>query len=97
MSVPAVQAALIDRRLRRTDLLVYGAALAELDLQEWREWKRILIARRTHLRAEHVSRCMRRLVSLGYLERQAEGVGTRVYRLRYSAGGVPRLVPPSGF
>lgn len=93
MSLPAVRAALIDRRLRRLDLLVYGEALSELDLQDWREWKRLIITRRTHMRPEHVSRSLRRLVSLGYVERRAEGSGARSYRLRYSPAGVPPEAP----
>lgn len=94
MIFPALSSALLDRRLRRQDLLVYGAALQALDMVEFRSWKQIVAARATGMRDPHVSRSIRRLHALGYLERDDRdpppGPGRpRSYRLRYSRMGPP--------
>ena len=96
MSFPAVVAALTDPRLQRRDLYVYHLALSELDLQEWRHFKRAYVARRCTMLGSHVSRAMKRLCAAGYLERDnADWTGPRRYRLRYSPTPLPVEVPKS--
>lgn len=90
--IPAALAALSDRRLHRTDLSVYGLALQELDVQSYRTMKRTMLGRRAGIRPAHVSRSLRRLASLGYLERGPLSGKQRTYRLAFSPI-VPPVVP----
>ncbi len=90
--IPAALAALTDMRLHRCDLTVYGLALQELDVTQHRTMKRSAMARQAGMKPTNVSRSLRRLAALGYLERgQLEGK-LRTYRLAYSAR-VSQVIP----
>lgn len=82
--IPAALAALGDRRLHRRDLIVYGLSLQELDISEHRTMKLTVLAKQTGMRESHVSRSLRRLAQLGYLQRGPLEGNRRTYRLAYS-------------
>lgn len=82
--IPATLAALADRRLHRRDLIVYGLSLQELDIAQHRTMKLAVLAKQTGMRESHVSRSLRRLAQLGYLERGPLEDKRRTYRLTYS-------------
>ena len=89
MILPAVAQAMQDRRLRPSDLRVYGIALESLDLMEFRPLKAGAVAHRLKtprgtMRPQHAARSLRHLVRLGYLERGNLDGHTWTYRLRYS-------------
>lgn len=82
--IPAALAALVDRRLHRSDLIVYGYALQELDVAVHRTMKLQALARQARMRKGNVSRALRRLAGLGYLEKGPVEGGLKSYRLLYS-------------
>lgn len=92
MSFPAKDAALLDRRLGREDLLVYGALCTLLDFREPRPAKRIWIARFLRLDRTNVRRSLQRLVACGYLDHAGREPGHRgrnLYRLQYTGASLP--------
>ena len=92
MILPALSQALQDRRLRPSDLRVYGVALELLDLGEFRALKARTVAHRLLLRRQHAASSLSRLTKLGYLEAADQLNGhTRTYRLRMSVQGLGRL------
>lgn len=82
--IPAVLTALTDQRLYRSDLIVYGFALQELDVSHHRAMKLQALARQARMRKGNVSRALRRLAGLGYLEKGPVDGGIKSYRLLYS-------------
>jgi len=80
--IPAPIAALKDRRLRRTDLIVYGVALEALSFYEPRRFKVRVVGRAAHLHFPDASRAIRRLVVLGYLESGPTDGRSHTYLLR---------------
>ena len=84
MIFPAIAQALQDRRLRPSDYRVLGVALESLDLMEFRTLKGGWVARRVKMRPHHAASSLRRLTTLGYLERGELDGHTWTYRLRYS-------------
>lgn len=87
---PAFRQAIHDHRIRKRDLLVFDAMLDILDWQEFRPCKRLLLAHRTGMRTEHVTRSLRRLHRMGYLE--ADTSSPRQYRLLLSRR-MPNVAP----
>lgn len=84
MIFPALEDALLDRRLRRADLLVYGAILGELDPREPRPVRAAVIATVTGVDATNVRRSLSRLAGRGYLARHGLANGVRCYTFLFS-------------
>lgn len=80
MTLPATLDALLDTRLRRQDLRVYGALLREADPLAYRPIKLASLARATGMSGPHVWRSLRHLIRFGYLERGPREGPIRTYR-----------------
>jgi len=89
MNLPAMVAALMDRRLQRRDLIVYGFAVQQLSYCHPLPFKVLVVARGTALHVADVSRALRRLTSFGYLEAGPLDGRRRTYLLR---GTIPALL-----
>jgi len=90
---PSVLAAASDRRLRGEDLRILIILHTELDIIASRPLKRMWLASRCQMREVNVSRGLRRLVVLGYLERGAASPGIHTYRLTLSPPRVSPVIP----
>jgi hypothetical protein len=84
IAFPALTQALQDRRLRPSDYRVLGVALETLDFMEFRRLKGGWVARRVKMRPHHAASSLRRLATLGYLERGPLDGHTWTYRVRFS-------------
>lgn len=95
MIFPALEDALLDRRLRRADLLVYGAILGELDPREPRPVRAAVVATATGIKPPNVRTSLSRLARLGYIARHGLTDGVRCYTFTFSRKSTAlRFIPP---
>lgn len=90
---PALDTAVIDDRVKHSDLRVLWVMHRDLDFREFRPLKLVVIGYRVKIRGRpmkvtNVGRSLRHLTSLGYVERQKEQ-GQFTYRLVFSAPPIP--------
>lgn len=71
----------LDRAMLGWPLRVYAYLLKDLDLVEFREVKRLPLARRLQLDESNARKLLRILVSRGYLEAEGSTGAQRRYRL----------------
>lgn len=92
MTLAATLDVLLDRRLTRADLLVYGALLRDTDPMAYRPVKLARIARATGLQERHALRAIKHLRARGYLERGPTAEGrVNTYRPLPTRGECPAL------
>lgn len=85
LSIPSLDQALDDAGLAALDLRVLLKVARELDLQEWRPLKEVVLRRSLRLGRTRLYQALRTLVDAGYLERRGGGPGqVSEYRLPYT-------------
>lgn len=83
---PALRRMAVDRRLGPRAIRVYAYLADELDFQDFRPVKLLRLHRELRMDRGDLSRTMRALCDLGYLDAGAKETsrGPRTYRLRYA-------------
>lgn len=91
--IPSLREAAVDAALRGRDRQLLLVLAFELDPIIPRAVKHGALADRLRMKRTHVSRSLRHLVRMGYLEQGADDGALCTYRICWQRSGGPRVVP----